>query len=86
MGPVARDDVVFRPLADEFVLFDPTAHRLHVLNLTAALVWTHADGSLDVDGLAAEVGGAFDDPPPPDQVVREVQEVLELFRGEGLLR
>ena len=85
-GPVAREDVVFRPLADEWVLFDPTEHRLHVLNLTAALVWTHCDGTLDLDGLAAEVGGAFDDPPPADEIVREVKEALERFRGEGLLR
>ena len=84
-GPVARQDVVFRPLADEWVLFDPTAHRLHVLNLTAALVWTHCDGSLDVERLANEVGSAFEGPPPPDRLLREVEGVLERFRAEGLL-
>lgn len=85
-GPIGRADVVFRPLADEWVLFDPAAHRLHVLNLTAALVWTHCDGTLDVEGLAAEVGNAFDDPPPPEQILREVEGALRRFRAEGLLR
>ncbi len=30
--PRSRDDVVFRELADDWVLFDPETRRLHVLS------------------------------------------------------
>ena len=38
--PKGRSEVIFRPLDDSWVLFDPRSERVHVLNLTAALVWT----------------------------------------------
>lgn len=56
--PKAREDVVFRPLADEWVLFDPRRHLLHVLNLTAALVWSHCDGETSVEALVEALESA----------------------------
>ena len=85
-GPVAREDVVFRQLGDEWVLFDPVAYRLHVLNLTAAMVWTHCDGSYDVSGLVKELESAFDAPPSHEQLAAEVEDVLAGFRKEQLLQ
>lgn len=83
--PRARDDVLFRQLADEWVLFDPASNRLHALNLSAALVWTYLDGTRDVDALAREVAAAFAKPPDPGQVRGDVEAALERFRAEGLL-
>ncbi len=82
--PKAREDVVFRPLADEWVLFDPRRHLLHVLNLTAALVWTHCDGETSLEALVEEVESAFTDPPPRSDLVRDVDEALQRFRNEEL--
>ena len=83
--PKAREDVVFRPLADEWVLFDPRRHLLHVLNLTAALVWSYCDGETSMEALVEEVESAFTDPPPRSDVARDVDEALQRFRTEELL-
>ncbi len=83
--PRARDDVVFRQLDDEWVIFDPAADRLHALNLSAALVWTHCTGTHLVGEIAAAVGRAFDRPAPEDEIVRDVESAVARFRAEGLL-
>lgn len=83
--PVARSDLVFRELADEWVLFDPEGRRLHVMNLTAALVWTHLDGERSLPEIVDAVRGAFGDPPPEDAVEADVREALETFASKGLL-
>ena len=53
--PKSRADVVFRPLDDSWVLFDPRAGQLHVLNLSAALVWEHLDGESSREAIAEAV-------------------------------
>jgi hypothetical protein len=80
-----RRDVLFRQLDDEWVLFDPASDRLHTLNLTAALVWSHLDGALDEEEIAREVGAAFEPPVSGPAVAADVREVLRRFRAEGLL-
>jgi len=83
--PRARDDVVFRQLDEEWVIFDPAADRLHALNLTAALVWSHCTGEFDASGIAAAVAGAFDPPVEVATVLPDVQATLARFGDEGLL-
>ena len=83
--PKARGDVVFRQLDEEWVIFDPAADRLHALNLTAALVWSHCTGELDVSQIADAVGGAFDPPVDHATVLPDVQATLNRFSEEGLL-
>lgn len=84
--PRRRDDVVFRSLSDEWVLYDPDSRRLHVLNLTAALVWSHCDGTRDLEGLVRSVRAAFRKAPAEAAVDRDVREALDTFAREGLLR
>ena len=84
-GPRARPDVVFRALSHEWVLYDPRSRELHVLNLTAALVWTLCDGSLDAAGMARSIVETVAESPPESEVVQDVQAVLDTFRSEGLL-
>ncbi|MGD2175983.1 MAG: PqqD family protein [Candidatus Brocadiaceae bacterium] len=83
--PRARDDVVFRPLDEEWVLFDPAADRLHALNLTAALVWTHMTGDATLEEIAAAVGEAFEPAVEGRAILSDVREAVERFRAEGLL-
>lgn len=83
--PRSRDDVVFRELSDDWVLFDPDSRRLHVLNLTAALVWSHCTGEHGVEEITRRVRRAFDDAPAPDDVAEDVREALRSFAREGLL-
>ncbi len=83
--PKGRADVVFRPLDDSWVLFDPRAEQLHVLNLSAALVWEHLDGETTREGIAEAVGSAFDPPITASQAMADVEAVLERFTESGLL-
>ena len=83
--PNGRPDVIFRPLDDSWVLFDPVAEQLHVLNLSAALIWAHLDGQSSPQEIAVAVGSAFSPPQTADQVMPDVQRTLERFREAGLL-
>ncbi len=83
--PRRRDEVVFRSLSDEWVLYDPESRRLHVLNLTAALVWSYCDGTYDLRELVRSVRAAFREAPPEDRVVEDVREALDTFARERLL-
>lgn len=81
--PRARDDVLFRQVDDEWVVFDPAANELHVLNLPAAIIWSHCDGELDVEQIADRLRDAFD--VQPDRALADVQSALARFRAAGLL-
>ena len=85
LRPRARDDVLFRHLDDEWVIFDPVTDRLHALNTTAALVWSECDGEHDVVAIAGEVAAAFDPPPSRDRVLEDVRRAIDVFRDQGLL-
>lgn len=80
--PEARPDVVFRRVGEDWVLFDPEGQRLHVLNLAAALVWSHCTGELDVEGIERAVREAF----APEVERPGVGDVLRVFQDAGLLR
>ncbi len=59
--PRGRSDLVFRRVGEDWVLFDPDLQKLHVLNLTAALVWSLCTGELDVAAIEANVRRAVGD-------------------------
>lgn len=84
--PRSRDDVVFRELGDEWVLFDPDAHRLHVLNLTAALVWSRCSGEYAPEEIVRYVRNSFSEPPSEEEVDEDVRKALREFASEGLLQ
>ena len=83
--PERRRDVVFRPLAENWVILDPVSRELHVLNLSAALLWEQIDGTRTPDELARNVWAAFAEEPQLDVIRREVVASLADFRKKGLL-
>ena len=83
--PCVRDDAVFRSLGPEWVVYDPQTQLLHLLNVTAALVWTACDGSRSLDDIAREVGEVLAEAPSEDQVFEDVGAAIEEFRSHGLL-
>ncbi len=83
--PRSRTDVIFRPLDDSWVLFDPVSEQLHVLNLSAALVWANLDGESTPEAVAEAVGSAFSPPKTAADVLTDVQQTLGRFRDAGLL-
>ena len=83
--PRARDDVLFRQLDDDWVIFDPVSDRLHALNLTAALIWTECTGERDIDEITNRVATVFEPPQPRDRVLSDVLAAIARFREQGLL-
>jgi len=79
--PSARDDLVFRRVGDEWLLFDPRTQRIHVLNLPSALVWSYCSGEFDPEEIHREVEEAYDEAVPRE----EIRRILVRFRDEGLL-
>ncbi len=77
--------MVFRPLADEWVILDPVSRQLHVLNLSAAVLWEQIDGNRTPDELATAVWDAYERAPELERVRREVTAGLDDFRERGLL-
>lgn len=79
--PRARPDVLFRRVGEEWLLFDPRTDRIHVLNLSAALVWSHLSGELDMEEIRARMAAAYGQPVDP----AAVEGALARFHAEGLL-
>ena len=77
--------MVFRQLDEEWVLFDPVANRLHVLNLAASLVWANCDGKKTDDEISVAVRDAFSSSDAPADIAADVGKTLSRFREEGLL-
>ncbi len=82
--PRAREDVLFRQVEDEWVVFDPAANDLHVLNLAAALIWSHCTGAYSPEQIAQALQEVYGI--EPGQAAADVQTTLERFREAGLLR
>ena len=83
--PQARDDVVFRRLDDEWVVYDPRTNRLHALNLSAALIWEHLTGQLTEEEIAAELARAYGTD-EHERVRGDVRAAVQRLAAEGLLR
>ena len=84
-NPKGRDDVVFRSLGKEWVVYDPRTQLLHVLNTTAALVWSFSDGARTPEGIADELVEVLTDLPARNHIIEEVRGVLDGFQEKGLL-
>ena len=83
--PRGRDDVVFRSVSDDWVIYDPKTMDLHVLNATAAAVWSCCDGSLTIDDIAGEVSRYLEGAPEIGAVRADVQRAIDRLMEDGLL-
>jgi hypothetical protein len=83
--PTARDDVLLRRVGSEWILFDARRDRAHVLNLTAAVVWTYCDGAHGCTAMAEAIAREMQDA-RAEAISSDIQAVLRRFADEGLLR
>ena len=83
--PIARTDVLLRRVGSEWVLFDASQDRAHVLNLTAAVVWTYCDGRHQSLEIAEAIAQGLQDT-RPDAIRGDIEQVLRRFANEGLLQ
>lgn len=83
--PTARADIVLRRVGSEWVLFDARRDRAHVLNLTAALVWTYCDGTFGSEAMATAIAREVSDT-TTDRIRDDIERTLKRFAAEGLLQ
>jgi len=83
--PKGRDELVFRPLDEEWVVYDPRTRELHVLNRAAAIVWICCDGRTSVRDIVQAVTESFNGQVDEQQAETDVQKALGDFVERGML-
>lgn len=81
--PRANPAVLYRELKTGCVLYHPGTNDAHVLNLTAAYIWTCCDGTMDAAAIAADVAKACR--LPLSQALKDVRKALRSFHAKRLL-
>lgn len=81
--PRANLAVLYRELRTGCVLYHPGTNEAHVLNLTAAYIWTCCDGRMDVAAIAAHIAKVCHLPMP--EALRDVKKALGDFHAKKLL-
>jgi len=80
---VGRSGVLTVEIDGAHVLYDPERRRAHVLNQSAATIWAMLDSSPSMDELTQRLVGQG---LSPTEAARDVQELLDRFRSQGLVR
>lgn len=81
--PRLRDDLIFRQVEEDFVVYDPVSDRTALFNLTAAAVLDLCDGSRTAGEIAEAVAETFS--AEVSEVSENVASSLKEFRAHGLL-
>jgi hypothetical protein len=81
--PQQRDEVASVEVDGEAVLYDERVGSLHVLNVTAALLWQCFDGTGSIDDIAADMADAFGT--DPSVVRKDVLKITRQLGRQGLL-
>jgi len=82
--PLSRDDLIFREIDEEAVIFDPETGSMHSLTKTAALIWKLCDGEHRIDDIVEEILTRFE--AWPEEVREDVEGMVRKFRALGLLK
>ena len=82
--PSKREDVVFRKIGDETVLYNTETRLVHILNSTAERVWQLCDGRHDIAQIEEGLGQEFiiEDEVP---VRKDIESILTEFKKSKLL-
>jgi len=59
--PVKKANILFKPLDDGAVLFEPETELVHTLNPSAAFIWVHCDGTFTVSDIIKLIKENFKD-------------------------
>jgi hypothetical protein len=79
-----RDNLLYRELEDESVVFDPEANTVHSLNITATVVWNNCDGKQDLQDITEKILDKFD--VPQENATEDVKKIINNFRELRLLK
>ena len=81
--PKLRDDLIFREIEEDFVVYDPVTDQTTLLNISAAAVLDLCDGARTLDDITTEIGRLFQS--EREAVGQEVERVLQGMASRGLL-
>jgi hypothetical protein len=81
--PAPRDGICGVEIDGELVLLDTSSGALHLLNRTAAAVWSALDGERDIQTVVSELSSAAD--VDRERVRADVVELLDQLRRSDLL-
>ena len=81
--PRANQTILYRELKTGCVLYHPETNEAHVLNLTAAYIWSCCDGVMNVAAICSEVAKVCR--LPLQQAETDVRKALKTFHAKQLL-
>jgi hypothetical protein len=81
--PRQRDGVRVEPVEDGLVAQSADGEAVHLLNVTAALIWELCDGTRTVDDIVFEVARRTRE--DPQRIRQDVTEALSMLGERGLL-
>ncbi len=81
--PIRDKRFVWRDIAGEVVIAERNNRTIRVLNRTASLIWTLADGTRQTKDIVAEVCSKFE--VAPEQARSDVEEFCQQLLEAGLI-
>ena len=81
--PARRPGIEARDIGGETLLHDQSGEDIHVLNPTAAFIWSLCDGQHTPADIAAALREEYAIPPANDPAA-DIARVLAIFRDRGL--
>lgn len=82
--PIQKDNILFKPLDDGAVLFEPETEMVHTLNPSAAFIWVHCDGNHSIRDIIKLVNNHFKDfELDPEKAVTDI---INQFQALDLLK
>lgn len=81
--PIRDKNVVWRDITGEVVIAARNNQTISILNKTASLIWTLADGTRQVEDIVAEVCSSFE--VTPEQAKVDVEEFCQQLLEAGLI-
>jgi pyrroloquinoline quinone biosynthesis protein D len=81
--PRQGEEIFFRQIEDEGILYQPQENRVHSLNRTALLIWELCDGEHTVEDIAEKVRTVFR--VSRKRALEDVEATLKQLKELGLL-
>ena len=81
--PVRDERLVWRDIAGEVVIAERDNSTVRILNKTASVIWTLADGTKQTDDIVAEVCNKFE--VAPEQAQIDVEKFCRQLLEAGLI-
>jgi hypothetical protein len=76
--PKKREDLAIQEVGNEFMLYDETNEKIHVLNHTAYLIWKLCDGNHTINDIENEISKNYSKTEYSD-ILQDIGAIIEDF-------